>query len=280
MRNILFLTDFSQTSDNAFVYALNIAKNSDAALSVMHVYNHSLDVKPVRLRQIINQKSNFEVFGEFQDQVKHLLKLASISNCQDCKFTMQIKKGNLMRETCKIIATDNIDFVIIGTDTESDLFKKFSKASVFNIIKSIKVPVLAIPLAARFKQAENVGFTTIFRLTDFKTLRRVIRFSEYFDADTKCLHITNKVNNDALTDTIQFWKKSLNSDRLEFIVKAKGDNSKERVVLDFVKEYKIDYLCMLRQNFSFFRRLLNPSLSSKLMKNLDIPICIIKDDVT
>ncbi len=280
MRNILFLTDFSQTSDNAFVYALNIAKNSDAALSVMHVHTHSLDTQPVRLRQIINQKSNFEVFGEFQDQVKHLLELATASNCQNCKFTMQIKKGNLMRETCKIIATDNIDFVIIGTDTESDLFKKFSRASVFNIIKSIKVPVLAIPLAARFTQAENVGFTTIFRLTDFKTLKRVIRFAEYFDADTKCLHIANKVNNSALMDTTQFWKKSLDSERLEFIIKTQGDSSKERVILDFVKEYKIDYLCMLRRNFSFFRRLLYPSLSSKLIKNLDIPICIIKDDVT
>ena len=280
MRNILFLTDFSQTSDNAFVYALHIAKGSDATLSVMHVYTNLLGIQPVRLKQMINQKTNFEGFREFQDQVKHLQKLARASNCQDCKFSMQIIKGKLLKKTHKIISKDNIDFVIIGTDTESDLYKKFFWSNTQNIIKSIKVPILAIPLTARFKEAKNIGFTTIFRLTDLKALKNMIRFSEEFDTQMKCLHITNKHNSSALADTIRFWQKEVNSERVEFIIKEKGNATKEHIILDFVKEYKIDYLCMLRQNLNFFTRLLNPSLTSRLIKNLDIPIYIVKDEVT
>jgi nucleotide-binding universal stress UspA family protein len=38
MKKILFPTDFSETSNNAFVYALQLAKNIDAEVVTLHVY--------------------------------------------------------------------------------------------------------------------------------------------------------------------------------------------------------------------------------------------------
>ena len=39
MKKILFPTDFSNTAQNAFVYALKLAEALDAELDLMHVYH-------------------------------------------------------------------------------------------------------------------------------------------------------------------------------------------------------------------------------------------------
>ena len=39
MKKLLFPTDFSETANNAFVYALKMAKSIDAEVIVLHVYD-------------------------------------------------------------------------------------------------------------------------------------------------------------------------------------------------------------------------------------------------
>ncbi|HUH51011.1 MAG TPA: universal stress protein [Flavobacterium sp.] len=280
MKNILFLTDFSKTEDNGFIYALDIAKATDATLNILHVYSSVSGKRPLHIKQLINSQTNFDVFQEFEQPIKHLYNLAIAKGHTETIFSINLQYGDLLSQTYKLISKDNNDFLVIGTDGEAGLHRKLFGTTLLNIIESIKIPILAIPHAVtKYEVVKNVGFTTKFTLSDLQALMIMVKYSEEYNTQLKCLHITNDMYAPELTATIDYWTKTINSDHLEFVIMYKGKASYEDLILDFIKEQHIDYLCIRRQSLPTLKRLLEPSLTDKLLKKIDIPLYIVKEEV-
>src|SRR5436190_22459853 len=91
MQKILFPTDFSKASLNAFTYALHLAKNIGAEIVVLHVYElpiidtNYVDT-PVYLTQIYESidLSNFE---NFRGQIPLLRSIAETHGLEDIKIS-------------------------------------------------------------------------------------------------------------------------------------------------------------------------------------------------
>ncbi len=100
MKNILFPTDFSETAQNAFVYALHLAKSLNANLHVLHTFEipivTSLSAENPQVVQQVFQNVELTHFEEYKDEAAKLRIIADDLNLGDVNLSFLFQEGDLI----------------------------------------------------------------------------------------------------------------------------------------------------------------------------------------
>ena len=152
--NILYCTDFSESSINAFKYVVYLAKTTGADIHVLHVVEKlSTDAK-ITLRYITNSdtrhkllkervKSATEILQERQDNFWNSLSV------EDQALRVQIKSSQVIEaypaETILSVSKEiNTDVIIMGTH-QRGVIHTFLGSITKSVLRSSLIPVLVVP---------------------------------------------------------------------------------------------------------------------------------------
>jgi nucleotide-binding universal stress UspA family protein len=277
MKRILFATDFSEIASNAFIHALQFAKVMQAEIIVLHSYellafdehffheNYSMIYDSVELSQ----------FDMFKEEVPKLHETAENLNANQVKMTHRLMEGNLVDNVKKAIVDDKIDIVIMGTSGVTSWDAFFAGSNSGSVIVGVQVPMLCVPLAAKYRPIKNIGFTTRYRNKDKKPLDSLLEIAKKVNAKVKCLYVKSNTS-DVSSETIELWEQEYSKEPVSFDV-VDSDDIKE-TVLDFLSANTIDVLTMLTYKRGFFEGLFVPSYGEKSQHDIDIPILAIHSD--
>ncbi|MGO4818788.1 universal stress protein [Flavobacterium sp. W22_SRS_FP1] len=277
MKRILFPTDFSEVATNAFLHALEFAKIVQGELVLLHTFE-----LPVFDNQffpenylVIYESVELSQFDMFKDEIPKLRAIAEKHNLQKIKMTHRLMDGNLIYNINKAIKEDKIDYVVMGTEGASGWSAFFSGTNTGAVLTDVEVPLLCIPLEAKFKKTKRIGFTTRFRAKDKKALKKVLEIAKLAGADIKCLYVKTDTS-DVTKDIVKKWEKDFEDEPIEFFVIT--SNEVKETILDFILYQEIDVLTMLTYKRSFFEGIFHPSLTKKFANNFDVPILAIPID--
>lgn len=276
MKKILFPTDFSEISNNAFLYALKLADSIKAEIITLHVYDlPQLDYINVtaNISEIydIAELGNFE---NYKDQVPFLREIAEQNNLGKVKFTNVLEHGNLKDSISSIINSEQIDYVVMGTKGATGLKETFIGTNTIKIMNAAKAVVFAIPSDCKFQPIENILFLTKYNQKEEVVLEKVLEFASIFNSHITCLyvkalHLVKKVEN------IEIWNKMAKKHKISLMT-IEG-NDVEGIVLDYIKSNQIDAVAMSIHHKNFFEKLFETSLSRKLAFHVSIPILAIPE---
>jgi nucleotide-binding universal stress UspA family protein len=177
--------------------------------------------------------------------------------------------GNLIYNIKKAIKEEKIDFVIMGTSGASGWETFFLGSNAGSVISAIDVPILCVPLDAKFKKIETIGFTTRYRAKDKKALEEVLKIAKKMDAKVRCLYVKTS-NSDVADATMKHWEREFEAEPIQFSVIPSDDV--QDTILDFILFKDIDMLAMMTYKRNFFVELFKPSLTQKFANSSDIPI--------
>ena len=277
MKKILFPTDFSEVANNAFVHALEFAKVVHAELVLLHTFE-----LPVYDNQffpenyaVIYDSLELSQFDAFKDETPKLRAIAEEHHLDKIKMTHRLMDGDLLSNIRKSIKEDKIDFVIMGTSGATGWEAFFVGTNTGSVITEIDIPMLCVPLEAKFKKIKTIGFTTRFRTKDKKALKTVLDIAKKTNAKVKCLYVKTS-SSDVSKETIEKWEAEFMQEPIEFFV-ITSDAVKE-TILDFILYKEIDVLTMLTYKRGFFEGIFKPSLTKKMATNFEIPILAIPID--
>lgn len=277
MKKILFPTDFSEVANNAFVHALEFAKVVHAELVLLHTFE-----LPVYDNQffpenyaVIYDSLELSQFDAFKDEIPKLRAIAEEHHLDKIKMTHRLMDGDLLSNITKSIKEDKIDFVIMGTSGATGWEAFFVGTNTGSVITEIDIPMLCVPLEAKFKKIKTIGFTTRFRTKDKKALKTVLDIAKKTNAKVKCLYVKTS-SSDVSKETIEKWETEFMQEPIEFFV-ITSDAVKE-TILDFILYKEIDVLTMLTYKRGFFEGIFKPSLTKKMATNFEIPILAIPID--
>ncbi|WP_322971317.1 universal stress protein [Faecalibacter sp. LW9] len=168
MRKILFPTDFSETANNAFLYALSLAESQDAMVYVLHVYELPIINGGLSAGLIQNVYDTVKLgqFENFKDNIPQLRKIADEHGLGHIPMKFILEEGNLLYILRETISEENIDFVVMGTKGNTGFEKMIFGSNTINAMTSLKVPILSVPNHIEFKGIKNLGFTTVFNEKD------------------------------------------------------------------------------------------------------------------
>lgn len=274
MKKILFPTDFSETATNAFVHALEFAKKVNAEIILLHTFDlpvYDNQFFPENYAVIYNslELSQFEMF---KNEIPKLRAIAEERHLDKVKLSHRLMDGDLLHNIKKSIKEDAIDFVVMGTAGATGWESFFIGTNTGSVITGIDVPMLCVPVEAKFKKIEIIGFTTRFRPKDKKALKMVLDIAKKTKAKVKCLYVKTS-NSDVTKETIKSWEKEFSADPIDFYVIHSDDV--QEIILDFIMYKELDILTMLTYKRGFFEGLFKPSLTKKIAVNNEIPILAI-----
>lgn len=277
MKKILFPTDFSEVATNAFVHALEFAKIVQGELILLHTFE-----LPVFDNQffpenyaVIYDSLELTQFDMFRDEIPKLRAIAEERKLDKIKMAHRLMDGDLLYNIKRAIKEDKIDFVVMGTSGVTGWEAFFVGSNSGSVITGIDVPMLCVPLEAKFKKIKTIGFTTRFRPKDKAALKTVLEIAKKTKANVKCLYVKTS-SSDVPKETIELWEKEFINEPIEFFV-ILSDEIKE-TILDFILYKEINVLTMLTYKRGFFEGLFNPSFTKKLANNFEIPILAIPID--
>ncbi|RDI55042.1 universal stress protein [Flavobacterium glaciei] len=277
MKKILFPTDFSEVSTNAFVHALEFAKIVQGELVLLHTFQ-----LPIYDNQffpenyaVIYDSLELAQFDMFKEELPKLRAIAEERHLDKIKMSHRLMDGDLLHNIKKSIKEDNIDFVIMGTSGATGWEAFFVGTNTESVISGIEVPMLCVPAEAKFKKIEIIGFTTRFRNKDKNALKMVLNIAKKTKAKVKCLYVKTS-DSDVSKDTVANWEAEFINEPIDFYV-INSDAVKE-TILDFIMYKEVDVLTMLTYKRGFFEGIFNPSLTKKVVTNIEVPILAIHID--
>ncbi len=275
MKKILFPTDFSQTANNAFVYALQFAESIGAEIITLHVYElPQVDYiqVPVYLLDIyeVTELSNFE---NYKHHIPVLREIAEKNGLGHIKISNVLESGNLIDSIHRITDQEVIDYIVMGTKGAQGLASTFLGSVTEKVMHHSKSVVLAIPEGCAYERASHILFTTKFKAEDRPLLDKVIALAIAFKSRITCLYVENS-DNTGQRD-IEAWKQGIAYEKMDFHITRSEDVEGE--ILHFIASHQINMIAMPKHHKGFFEGMFHTSLTKKLAFHLKIPILALHD---
>jgi len=276
MKKILFPTDFSEASINAFIYALKLADSIKGEIITLHVYDLP-QVGYSNVPGVLNEIYDLIELGNFEnykDQVPFLRRIAEQNNMEHIKISNVLDTGNLINKIVKIVRDEDIDYVVMGTKGATSLKETFLGTATTKVMNVTNAIVFAIPENCEYKQIKKILFLTKYNFEDIEVLKKVIEFATVFEAHIDCLHVKSphQKDNDAFKEE---WQKIAKDQ--DITLHTISNNDVEGIILEFIDLNKIDMITMHIYHKNFFKKLFQISLSKKLAFHINIPILAIPE---
>jgi nucleotide-binding universal stress UspA family protein len=278
MKKILVPLDFSETSDNAFVYALELAKLFKAELVLLHTFDLPIvdsQSMPINYATIYDaiELTNFE---HFKDKMPMLRTIAESRNAEHVAMNHILMDGDLVFNIKKVVKQENIDFVVMGTRGTTGWMDSFLGTNTGAVISDVSVPVLSVPLEAQYTKIESIAFTTRYREKDIEALQKVLTFAKKLHAKVKCLYVKT-ASSDVRGEAVKRWESHFEDyyETLEFFIIP--DEDVKTTIEDFLLNQNIDLLAMLTYKHNFFVELFTTTTTQKLSYHLKTPILVLHE---
>jgi nucleotide-binding universal stress UspA family protein len=140
LRRILVPVDFTETSDRALVYAIELARRFEAGITVMHAYQIPVygfpDASYITTSEMAAQISN--VAQKRLDTIVDTNKTAGVD------MNAFLRDGVPWEEINAVAAEVHADLIIIGTHGRRGLARALLGSVAENVIRTSTMPVLVI----------------------------------------------------------------------------------------------------------------------------------------
>lgn len=269
MKKILYATDFSKNAENAFHFALEIAKKHQAELILLHVfdnppgwdYSYMTDPIEAPMKAALKWKGKLKEFFEQFDSKLEPLYLA-------------IENTSAVQGILSAIDIQNPELIITGTKGKSKLEEIFLGSTIKALVEKSPVPVLAIPENAVYRDFKKVTYASDFKEIDFVAIEQLIEFLEPYKPEIKIIHIST---DDESRDIEKMeWFKELVNENFSY-----KNISCELMLADkifdrlnnYLNQYGCDLLGMLKkERHGFVEKLINEDLVSKMEFETTVPL--------
>lgn len=269
MKKILFPTDFSDVSHNAFVYALHLAKKLHAEIVTLHVYTIPV---PYGDHGVSIEQCDYAEWSHFENYKKEVDRLHLIAEQQHCgqvKLSHKLESGDVVLEILGTCNAEAADIVVLGTTGATGLKEAFLGSVAEKIVNQAKAIVLAIPEKASFQHIKNILFVTELDKLQVSALVKVQQIAKTFGAHIDVLQVKNR-HDESDAGLLAKWKSEFVQSDIYFYILTSNDV--EGTVTDFMKLNNTDVVAMPVHHKGFFEKLFFFSLSRQMAFHSHVPV--------
>lgn len=274
MKNILFPTDFSENSLQAFPYALNVAYLFQARLILFNSF--SMPYSKSNVLVSIEDKLR-------EDAIKSLNELQSSALSQrkyaDLTIQVEIRHGDFVGLITKVASEYSVDYIVMGTKGASGLKEMFIGSNTLEVIHLAGCPVLAVP-----EKAGNDKVNQIAMAIDLKQLKNPDKLRPLFEMAKICrsliefVHILQPQEEGNMEDKA---KEAINLMGIAEDLKVSFHFISNSDIIEGLSEYISErspgMLGMLSRKHSLFQRIFTKSITNKLSFRSEIPLLVMQE---
>jgi nucleotide-binding universal stress UspA family protein len=269
MKKILVPIDFSKPSDNAVIYASNMAKHISARLLLFHSYHVPIAsyetgyIPPTFDMDVAAKKE----MSKYAKKIKSKFPTMSVNTIVKMGFA-----GDLIEETAKEVGAD---LIVMGITGHAGILKEHLVGSISTqVARDSSIPVLIVPEGSKFKELKRIGFACDYDLELEKnsTINRVKNFCDMFNAELEILNVEKpneevSVEKSHVEDFVEEKLKTVNH-KTYFITEEEVDKG----LLELVSRNNIDMVITCPKKHNLFHSIFIESNTEKLAFHSPVPV--------
>ena len=274
MNTILVPIDFSETSDNALLYAVNLANYLSSNIILLHVnaipvYNNEYNLVSYTVNDSVADSN-----AALQEKAEILKKDNVLIGDVQCFSEV----GDFKTIILSYIADKNIDFVVMGiTGHDTAIGKVLFGSNAVSISRESNVPVFIISKNHEYKQIKSIAYASEYdaHITEQTGLIQIKNIAAMFGASLNVLHVIpdNHLINEVESETDLFVEQKLEKTTHKTFILSEDKAS--TALLDFIKTHEVDVIVLEQKKHSFLHNLVYPSTTKEIAFNSPIPVLTI-----
>jgi len=187
-RQILFPTDFSETSRNAFEYALDMAAHIGARVLMFHSYYEAptaAGVAPPDFLKKLRAEKEEKALAGFRDYEAE----AQARTSGEVEVVPLLESGRALDQILSVSKEEKVDMIVMGTKGSASVSEKIFGSLTTRVIQEADCPVLAVPEGVSFQPIRHILYASNFEESDFSILDQLLDYADLFGAQLSCAHI-------------------------------------------------------------------------------------------
>lgn len=274
MTSILLLTDFSNNSKNAILYAQHLLKKESCNFYVLYVKEASTYTTDDLMGNRSSQSLYASLVAKSEKRLDNFVNNIDKTNPSHT-FKPIIDRDVFIDAVNQCVIKYKIDLVVMGTNGASDLKETVFGSNALNVLRSVDCNTLVVPTAFKFSQLDNLLLALDIKdsLND-KTVLELLNFVRLHAVKLKVLRIISpERNSSSKEEEDQKWL----SERLkssDFDYATIPNVPLTYVVNTFVHTQAVDMIVFVGQYKNFVGRLFGTSEKTKITKTLNVPLLI------
>jgi len=272
IKHILYTTDFSESSAQAFPYALDLAQKHNAKLHILNVFTVPLGA-PSSMFTSSQQTMKRMHEEKYALSRNNLQKYFSEYLLSDMDWVHHSVEGEAHEQILKYQEANDVDLTVMGTHGSTSNLNLFMGSVASVIVRRSKSPVLIIPPLVNYIYPNKLVYATDLKGNDSKTINYVVDLAERYYSNVSIVHVGSQAD---LQEENKLKLKSiaseLNYSMVDFYDIVESDVAKG--LLNFIDEHQGDWLAMTTHTTSIFDRLFHSSLTTKMLNRSPIPILV------
>lgn len=274
MKQILFPTDFSDNSNQAFPYALDLAYLLDAELTLFNSYKmpHSKSNLLVSMTDRMRQDSIDEL---------EKMKTQAISNekYKNLNIKIEVRVGGFVSQIPKIATNCNTNLIVMGTKGASGIKEMVIGSNTLEVIQTSHCPVLAVPEKAQNAKVDKIAMAVdLKKIKDPEQLSPLLQMAEICRASIEFVHVMHP---DETSSTEDRFKEIMLLENMASEIPSNINIITDTDIIQGLSRYmekgKPGMLAMLSRKHSLFERLFTSSITNKLSFRSEIPLLIMDE---
>ena len=275
MINILVPTDFSDLSLVAIEYAIKMANRMNGTVTLLHVMDNM--VKPTRVSMREEAKAlGREASSLAKERFVPIMEEAERFNKTDKPIVVKIRRGRSFSNTVRLFAKRNkIGMIVMGTKGASGITKYVLGSNTVAVMDASRIPVLAVPARAQFKNFKNIVYASDLRYLE-EEVEVMKPYLKLLDATLHVLHVCDKTKGEEeLQTNVKNILKQV--DYRKSTVMIKTNKPVDRAIDSYVKELKADMVTMFTHKRTPYEKLFHRSMTKKMAFQSHVPLLAFKN---
>ena len=273
MKHILVATDFSKTANNAVDYAVELAKATNASITLFHVLNIPVmanDVPSVPHTSITElEKDGLQLLKKLRSDIA--------LTCSEINIDIDTRGGYAHDEINKMARGSRYQLIVMGINGHGMASQLFGSTAT-SVAGNAKIPVLIVPTEAKFKTPEKIIFA--FDYQEIKKTRHMdmlLKLAAPFNAKVHVLNIAGKAKEPFIEgtfagiqvdDILYNTRHTLSTPTVEDTIQG---------IEHYLKINKSEMLVMIERKHGFFDWLFHGNNTMKMAFHTHIPLLVLHD---
>lgn len=266
MKNILLPTDFSDTSMNAAIFALDLFGTQGANYTLLNTY-----LKPAYRNALI--PLNLDTERASRNGLRRMER-----RCRNHAGTVRIALRSSFEQVVQAVndldAAKPVDFVVIGTQGEGNYGRVGRNAS--SVVTGANPPVIAVPSQWQPAPIAHILFADDGQGVTRASIEPLLDIAQRTGAHVTVLYV-GLTSDDSRTKE-HFQKLSTSFGKIPHSFTSVEDHAVTEVMDRMVVEKDIQLVAVLRRKRSFWDRIFQGSTSKRMVLHTTVPLLVLREN--
>lgn len=274
MKKILVPFDFSKEAGYALQLAVQIAEESDSAITLMNVIEHPTpgSFKTMGIDDY-DPMANVYISRLIEKVKNEMDEIMSNDAYGQVDLNYKIVLGNAFNELTEEIDTSNCNLVIMGTTGASGLEEFFVGSNAEKIVRHAKCPVITLRNEVDLDDIEDIVFATDMDKTTDRFISELVKLQEFFDAQLRLVRINTPAHFNSSREDIARMKLFANRYKIKnFTYDVYNHSSEEEGIIHYAEDIDAGIIAMGTHQRSGINHFFNDSLAEEVVNHAVRPV--------